>query len=558
MIIAEHLYKRYYLYDSPWAKVREMLGLQRAGQGRREFWALKDVSLRLGRGRTLGVIGPNGAGKSTLLKMVTGITRPTGGSIQVQGRVAALLELGTGFHPEFTGRQNIHINGKMLGLSDDEIREREEEIIAFAEIGRFIDQPLRTYSTGMAMRLGFATGVAARPDIFIIDEVLSVGDAYFSQKCHKKLEDIRDSGTTILFVSHDMNAIVRLCDEAVLLNDGRAEAQGEPRDIIEFYTQLIAGRSQKIVETGAGRPRVQAGDPSRRYGSREALIAGIEMSAAGREGASEVFVSGGDVSVRLRTLFLAAIENPTIGILIRDRVGYDIFGTNTVWMRQATGKYAAGEQAVFEFSFPLNLGPGAFTLTAAIHHDETHLEKCFDWIDQAYSFKVVDGADFRCYGAARLKPELTIERKGGKPGDLKQAIAEMFAGAPAALGMNEEAEPWLLAGWHTPERGSDGRVMRWTADEALIALAPRGGMVTVECHAAGRREPVEVTLFELERSLGAKRLEPGASERLSWEVEAKNDEPRVFRIVATPGMGGEKGAGDSRRLGVLVFRIWGE
>ncbi|GAB4313223.1 MAG: hypothetical protein Kow0059_04330 [Candidatus Sumerlaeia bacterium] len=559
MITADHISKRYYLYSSPWAKVRELVGLGSGGGRRREFWALRDVSLRVGRGQTLGVIGPNGAGKSTLLKVLTGITRPTSGQLEVKGKVAALLELGTGFHPEFTGRQNIHINGKMLGLSDAEIRAREQEIIAFAEIGPFIDQPLRTYSTGMAMRLGFAIGVAAHPDVFIIDEVLAVGDAYFSQKCFRKLEQIRDLGTTILFVSHDMNAIVRLCDEAVLLNEGRIEAAGVPRDIIEYYTQLIAGRNQALIETP---PHGRTEEGSRRYGSREALIAGIEMRAEGRKGPGDVFVSGTSVVLRLHVVFLADIEEPTIGILIRDRVGYDVFGTNTVWMRQATGRFSAGEEAVFEFSFPLDLAPNQYTITAAVHYDETHLEKCFDWIEQVYSFKVVDGPDFRCYGAARLHLKLKIEHLGVNRATAGTLLAELFNEAPANLGMDDTAAPYLLSGWFAPERGQDGRIMRWTGREALFVLCPKGPQVAVECLAAGRSEPVTLTLFDMERVLGAKRLEPDQSAALSWKLAQDETSesvqappgPRMFRLRVSSTTHGPSGE-DPRELGVLVFAI---
>jgi len=230
MISLRQVSKVFRLYNNPTDRLMEwVLPVKR----HQEFHALRDITLEIPKGRTIGLIGQNGAGKSTLLKLITGTLLPTYGTMEIRGRVAALLELGTGFHPEFTGRQNIYVNGQLLGMSREELVKLEPEIIAFTELGPFIDQPVRTYSSGMVLRLGFSIAAAMNPELLIIDEALSVGDARFSQKCIRRIREFRDEGTTILFVSHDPGAVTTLCDEAVLLERGAVRSRGLPKDILE-------------------------------------------------------------------------------------------------------------------------------------------------------------------------------------------------------------------------------------------------------------------------------------------------------------------------------------
>ncbi len=243
VITLEHVSKRYYLraqrpQDLKTA-VLHLPSFLRADHSRRPFWALDDVSLTIRRGESLGVIGPNGSGKSTLLRIVADLARPTMGKVRVQGRISALLELGAGFHPQITGRENAILNAVLLGLSRKEAAERLPEIIAFSELGDFIDQPMRTYSSGMYIRLGFAVAVHVKADVLLVDEVLAVGDTEFQQKCYAHIEKLRADGVTIILVSHDLGSVTRFCDRAVLLQHGRIQIDGESQPVVHEYLSRI-------------------------------------------------------------------------------------------------------------------------------------------------------------------------------------------------------------------------------------------------------------------------------------------------------------------------------
>lgn len=264
VVHAERISKTYRVYTQPWHRLVEPLLRRRL---HRPFHALEGVSFELNRGQALGVIGENGAGKSTLLKVLTGITMPSGGRFGVHGTVAAILELGTGFHPEFTGRENIVLNAAMLGLTQAQIEERTPEIIAFSELGAFIDQPVKTYSTGMAMRLAFSIAVQAEPDVLIVDEALSVGDGYFQKKCLDELRRFRDGGGTLLFCSHALYYVSAFCNSAIWLRDGRVEALGDSDEVIRGYEAFLAAKSRgpeagtveadRVDEVGGARPPIR-------------------------------------------------------------------------------------------------------------------------------------------------------------------------------------------------------------------------------------------------------------------------------------------------------------
>jgi len=518
MIQLRNVSKRYRLFRRPLHRALEMVPALR-GRFSQEFWALRDVSLTLRPGTTVGLVGPNGAGKSTLLKIIAGTTFATRGELTVEGRVAALLELGTGFHPEFTGRQNLYIGGRMLGLSDEEIRQAEPEIVAFAELGRFIDQPLRTYSSGMMMRLGFAVASCVRPDVLIVDEALSVGDAYFSQKCIKRLRQFQEQGVTILFVSHDPGVVLSLCTEAHLLEQGQLVASGAPRDVMEGYNALIARHSAKQQHTyraptaeipaPAGEPvPVEAAtsvpaDPSEtspkivaeswgegaggRLGNFLAIIESAEMlDAEGRP--AELLVAGRPAGLRLRIVFTAPVEDPTVGILIRNRLGLDVFGTNTALMRRALGRFAPGQRLTLDWSFQNQMGPGDYTLTAAVHRDRTHLDECFDWIDRALVFKVVPSVDHEHIGVVRLEPELSVSSEQVESSLFQASLESVFSDAPAAI-VPRELSPGrmggLLDGWRAPERAG-AECFCWSGPEAGVLLRPAGRRMTVDAGAYGR------------------------------------------------------------------------
>ena len=399
--------KSYRRYARPWHRLCEW------GSGGRlvwheAFWVLRGITFSVASGESVGIIGLNGAGKSTLLKILAGTTQPTEGQAQAGGRVAALLELGMGFHSDFTGRQNAMMAGQLLGLPMPEIAALMPGIEAFAEIGEYIDQPLRTYSTGMAVRLAFSVATAARPAVLILDETLSVGDAYFQHKCIRRIKEFQDAGTTLLFVSHDPAAVKTLCGRALLLDGGHLIQDGPPDRVLDYYNALIAKReaNREILQAEAAGGRITT-----RSGTFEARIAEIDLlDAEGRP--ARAFSVGDRARIRARVRFASTVLAPTIGILIRDRVGNDVFGTNSFYVAPIEGTYEPGDEMAVDFDVQLNLGAGTYTVTVAVHSDATHLVNSYDWWDKVIGFQVVPGPEPHFVGSAWLPVRLHVERYG--------------------------------------------------------------------------------------------------------------------------------------------------
>jgi homopolymeric O-antigen transport system ATP-binding protein len=406
-IVASNVSKAYRRYARPWHRLGEWLSGGRLGW-HQDFWALREVTFAVEPGESVGIVGMNGAGKSTLLKILTGTTQPTRGSVQIAGRTAALLELGMGFHGDFTGRQNVMVAGQLIGLSVGEVAALLPDIEAFAEIGEYMNQPVRTYSTGMAVRLAFSVATAARPEILIVDETLSVGDAYFSHKCIRRIQEFREAGTTILFVSHDPTAVKTLCERALLLDVGRLIEDGSPDRVLDYYNAMIARReaSQTILQAEAERGRTTT-----RSGTFQARLSEIDLLDASGQPARAFSV--GDLGrVNVRVTFDAPVVAPTVGILIRDRVGNDVFGTNTFNVAPIRGTYGPDDELSVDFDVPLNLGPGAYTLTVAVHSEASHLVDNYDWWDKVIGFEIVRGPEPSFIGVASLPVRLRIERAG--------------------------------------------------------------------------------------------------------------------------------------------------
>lgn len=420
----ETLGKAYRRYPSRWARVAEWL---RPGRPRHEpLWVLRGLELQVAPGQAVGIIGRNGAGKSTLLKLITGTSEPTEGRVRLGGRVAALLELGMGFHPDFTGRQNVGMAGQLMGWSAQEVAQALPGIEAFAEIGRYLDEPVRTYSSGMQVRLAFSVATAFRPDVLIVDEALAVGDLYFQHKCFGRIREFRAAGTTLLFVSHDPGAIKSLCDRAVLLDEGRVRADDAPDQVLDLYNALVAERENRGFAAAAapvGQSRVGV-----RSGDRRATLEAVTLHNAA--GPAQVFTVGEAMTIRIGLRQHAALEGLTVGFLIRDRVGNDVFGTNT-WHVPATPAapdqpglqaLAPGQAATLVWRLPaLDLGPGSYTVSVALHGDMTHVENSHDWWDKAARFEVVRGPEPLFEGVARLRGvEATLSVEGpvaGAAGD---------------------------------------------------------------------------------------------------------------------------------------------
>lgn len=392
-----NLTKRYRAYGGAWQRLRGALFPDQPLNGAREFVALDDVSLSLARGSALGVIGANGAGKSTLLKILAGIIEPTSGEVRMHGKVASIIELGAGFHPDFTGRQNVFLNNAINGLSEDHAAESFEQIAQFSELGKYLDMPVRTYSSGMFVRLAFAVAVSARPEILLIDEALAVGDAVFAHRCLSRIREMRERGVTIVFVSHDTNTVAGLCDRAILLEQGRITSDGEARDVIHSYLLRVAERLTTLDDGGSdpatfhevGAHDVSEAGTERRFGSFQAKIEDIRIEDEDGNEAAKL-ASGKIARFKIRLKFNRDVENPVIGIMFKNRFGVEIFGTNTKLRKLDSGTYRAGDTAEAIFELPLLIGDGIYTVSFAIHTAEGHF---FDYRVDARVFEVLGGFD---------------------------------------------------------------------------------------------------------------------------------------------------------------------
>ncbi len=402
-ISLKNVSKCYKRYARPIDKLKELLlpGKIRA----EEFWALRDINLEIPKGETFGIIGRNGSGKSTLLQIIAGTLQPTSGAVQVNGRVSALLELGSGFNPEFTGRQNVFFNGRILGLSQEEIENRFDEIAAFADIGEFIEQPVKTYSSGMRARLGFAVASSVDPDVLIVDEVLAVGDAAFQHKCMKRMRNMMEQGTTTLFVSHSPGSVKTLCTWAVMLHLGITRAFGKPDAVLAKYMKLITdeqvkseydnGKKTQIIEQAVSEKSnqevevIEAVPKSFRRGSGKAKIERILLKTdSGQiltDNSSCDFNEIVSLSVSLRCL--ERLESAIVGFFICDRNGNEVIGSNTLQEGTEIGSLSQSEEIEVCFQFRIPLKPGSYSLTVAVSEDYTNTT--FDWVDNALTFLVL-------------------------------------------------------------------------------------------------------------------------------------------------------------------------
>ncbi len=366
-------------------------------------WILKDISFTVNPGESLGIIGFNGAGKSTLLKLITGTTQATTGTVELTGRVAALLELGMGFHADFTGRQNAFMVGQLLGYSAEEITKLMPEIEAFAEIGDYIDQQVRVYSSGMQMRLAFSVATAIRPDVLIIDEALSVGDAYFQHKSFERISQFRKLGTTLLLVSHDKGAIQAICDRAILLHTGQIVRDGLPEAVMDYYNAMLANdQNQKIVQetTASGVTHTVSG-------TGEANIEELTLLNASFK-PIEIVDVGEKVFIRAIVKASTRIDRLVLGYGIKDRLGQVMYGTNTHLKKQAIEAVEPGARIEFLIEFSMNLGPGTYSIQTALVSTETHLENNYEWRDGALVFNVANINKSHFAGSAWLDPQIKI------------------------------------------------------------------------------------------------------------------------------------------------------
>lgn len=388
----ENVSKQYRIYDRPADRLKESLTRGRLRR-HREFWALRDITCEIEAGTTVGIIGQNGCGKSTLLQIISGTLTPTHGDVWSQGRIAALLELGAGFNPEFTGVENVFMNASLMGFSRRETQRLFPNIERFAEIGQFIHQPIKTYSSGMYVRLAFAIAASVEPDILVIDEALAVGDAVFQHRCLRRIKELHDRGCTVLFVSHDTAAVRALCDRAILLNAGRMIADGNPADVLNEYQRIVMER-QEAYEVDTVAPAHNAPAETRppsnvqyiyRHGDGSATIIGTELcDDSGRS--VQIVESGAPLTATVSVRFERDVESPVIGFLIRNRLGIHAYGTNSKEQQLQLGTIRSGEIVSIRFAFHGWLGIDDYSLSFAVHSLDG---EAYDWVDGALFFRVV-------------------------------------------------------------------------------------------------------------------------------------------------------------------------
>ena len=381
--------KMYKLYDKPMDRMKEALGFSRKKRYK-EHYALNGVSFDVKKGETVGIIGTNGSGKSTMLKIITGVLNPTGGNVEIEGRISALLELGAGFNSEYTGIENVYLNGTMTGFTKEEIDARLQEILDFADIGDFVYQPVKTYSSGMLVRLAFAVAINIDPEILIVDEALSVGDVFFQAKCFKKFEDFKKEGKTILFVSHDLSSVQKYCDRVVLLNKGNKLAEGSAKDMVNLYKKVLVnrladttlsnednpaleGKADSVLEDRGTKPQEGAQGGRWRdhfevnpnlieYGNKEAEL--IDFAIVDAEGMFTGSIEKGTrFTVKSKTLFHQTIHMPIFTLTFKDIHGTSITGTNTMYEKKDIEEAKAGEIYVAEFTQEMNLQGGEYLVS---------------------------------------------------------------------------------------------------------------------------------------------------------------------------------------------------
>jgi lipopolysaccharide transport system ATP-binding protein len=399
MLQVQNVSKIYRLYRRPADRLLELLPFSNR-YAPKEFWALRDVSLNVERGEVLGVIGPNGSGKSTLLQIVSGISEPTRGRVVASGRIAALLELGAGFNPEFSGRENVFLNGEILGIARRDMERVFPEIERFAEIGAFMDRPVKEYSTGMYVRLAFSTAIHVDPEILIVDEALAVGDAIFANRCIKKFVELKERRVTVLFVSHDLGLVKRLSDRAALMIDGRVAAFGNPSEVVNKYVGLVLERQERDEPRGD----LPIAGASFRHGDGASEIVSAELFN-GRGETTRNLEPHETMNIRVQARARRDLEDPVVGVLIRNRLGIDVFGTNTRIEGVDLGKIAAGEIFEVGFTFDCLLTRQDYTLTVATQHREGYSQ---DWLDDVISFSVTDSRDVA--GLANFKTKVDWRR----------------------------------------------------------------------------------------------------------------------------------------------------
>lgn len=395
--------KAYSRYRSEWHRVASWFFPVSPSQ---ETWILRHVNFKVRPGEALGVVGQNGAGKSTLLKMITGTLSPSEGEITVRGRTAAILELGMGFNPEFSGRHNARYTASLMGFDAEQIDAMMPKVESFAEIGDYFDKPVRTYSSGMQMRVAFAVATAERPDILIVDEALSVGDSYFQHKSYDRIREFQAQGTSLLLVSHDPGLVQGLCDRAVLIERGAIIKDGPPGDVMDYYNALIAEKENSGVEVRT----LEDGKSQTISGTGEARI--TEVGLYNQQGQPIEYVRvDEEVELRASVTIHQPLPSLVFGFMIKDRLGQAVFGTNTWHSEQVVNNAKAGEVIDYRIHIPANIGPGSYSVSLSVHANDSHVSANYHWWDHAVVFDVVNEQHPYFIGVCHLPVTISCNRQ---------------------------------------------------------------------------------------------------------------------------------------------------
>ena len=379
----KNIYKSYRTYNSEIWRILSWFGIKH--KAIQENYTLKNISFSIKEGEAIGIIGQNGAGKSTLLKIITGTLQATKGEINTNGKISAILELGMGFHPDLSGRQNAYHSAGLMGYTSKQIDAVISDIEDFAEIGEYFDYPVRTYSSGMQMRVAFAVATAYRPNILIIDEALSVGDSYFQHKSFDKIKKFKEQGTSLLFVSHDKASILALCDRAILIDKGELLKEGNPEEITDYYNALIAQKENSAVK----QQNTNSNKLQTISGTGEATIEKVALY--NQEGELIDVVGVGDlVDLKVDVKINKDISSLVLGYAIKDRLGQTMYGTNTWHTKQIIDFPKENDKYQFTLTFPANLGVGTYSIVIALTNSDTHLNENYEWRDLALIFDVVN------------------------------------------------------------------------------------------------------------------------------------------------------------------------
>jgi lipopolysaccharide transport system ATP-binding protein len=401
-ISVNNLTKTYRIFGHPGDRIKQALTFGRM-RFHNEFTALQDISFEIKKGEAVGIIGCNGSGKSTLLQLICGILKPTSGEVQVNGRISALLELGSGFNPEFTGRENVYFQGAIMGIPKENMNARFEDIATFADIGEFIDQPVRTYSSGMYVRLAFSVAIHVQPDILVVDEALSVGDMVFQHKSRKRVQELIDTGTSLLLVSHDKSMITSTCSRCILMDNGRMIMNGLPADVFDYYYALIAKGNESIQQN-----RLDSGRSQVVSGTGEARVESIRLLDKDTQELSTL-----EVGMPVILEFLVRVHQPiprlALAFALRDRFGQAIFSTNTNNFGKSPTEVPTGTVLKFSFQFHANMGAGSYSISTFLVSTNDRFTDNFETRELAYFFEIQNISHTLFAGSVWLDPELDVQ-----------------------------------------------------------------------------------------------------------------------------------------------------